>query len=209
MVEPTPREINTPAYVRKGATEPARRRRWLWVAAAGGVLVVALAAGAGGMLLAGRADNPASSRPAAADAEPAAVVDQEDPPAVGASCASHGLMGDAADGQRLRCEGGSWRAAFPDPELSAFQITPRITEKQCFGSAGCHIEFTIEVALNATLDESTTYEVTYEVTGPEDGPLIDTFEITGTRYTTSEQSVSTPRRSTKLTIRPTSILRTN
>ena len=55
------------------------------------------------------------------------------------------------------------------------------------------------------LDPSTTWELTYEVSGVEDGPLIDTIEITGDRYEVAEHSAGTPRRSTKLTIKPTAV----
>lgn len=94
-----------------------------------------------------------------------------------------------------------------DPELTAFVLSPKITEKQCFGSAGCNVSFRVDVSLNAPLDERATYEVTYEVTGVEDGPLVGTFEITGEQYTVAEESVSTARSSSKLKIRATSVTR--
>jgi hypothetical protein len=93
------------------------------------------------------------------------------------------------------------------PELDRLQLTPKIKERQCFGSAGCNITFVVEAGWDVTLDPNVTWEVTYEVTGVEDGPLIGTFEITGDRYEQSETSAQVPKASTKLRVRATGISR--
>lgn len=93
------------------------------------------------------------------------------------------------------------------PTLQQFELSVRIKEKQCFGSAGCSVTFVVEVALNTPLPEGATWEVTYEVTGPDDGPIIGTFEITGDQYQQREEIAQTRRSSTRLTVRPTAIVR--
>jgi hypothetical protein len=49
------------------------------------------------------------------------------------------------------------------------QITVRETSKQCFGSAGCNIEFTLEVAADTSLiPPGTQYAVSYDLHGLKD-----------------------------------------
>ncbi|MFI6228865.1 hypothetical protein ACIBCR_16300 [Micromonospora echinospora] len=96
--------------------------------------------------------------------------------------------------------------SYPTPLPGSFTLTPKILKKQCFGSAGCNIEFRIEVSYaGLPLDPSKTYEVTYEVKGGED-PLINTFELTGTSASVQEtESISTERKTDKLTATVTSV----
>lgn len=48
--------------------------------------------------------------------------------------------------------------------------------------------------------------MTYEVRGPEDGPMVNTFEVTGDEYRTQqEETTSTPSASTRLTARVTDV----
>ena len=110
-VHPTWRGTATATAPPEGLAVDCRRR---------GLIVALAGAGASALLLADRnGSGPQAQRPAGAT-----VVDEEDapPPATGTTYATHGLMGDAADGQRLRCEGGSWRAALPDPGLGVFHL---------------------------------------------------------------------------------------
>jgi hypothetical protein len=90
--------------------------------------------------------------------------------------------------------------AYPDPVLTDYVITVYETDKQCFGSAGCNVTFTVDLAYDGpVLDPVKTYELRYEVTGAED-PLLSTLEITGDEYTSSEQYVSTTSESAELTV---------
>jgi hypothetical protein len=94
------------------------------------------------------------------------------------------------------------------PALSAsdIRLTPKVTDKQCFGSAGCNVTIKVDMAYGgADLSADDTWEVTYEVKGGEDGPIIGTFEITGDQYTVNEESLSTRSRSTKVTIKVTDV----
>lgn len=93
------------------------------------------------------------------------------------------------------------------PEIGEFRLTPRIKERHCFSSAGCNITFVIDAGWSVYLSPDATWELTYEVTGVEDGPLIDTLEITGDQYEQSEISAGTPKPSTKLKVKAISINR--
>ncbi|WP_328459440.1 hypothetical protein OHA21_27115 [Actinoplanes sp. NBC_00393] len=96
------------------------------------------------------------------------------------------------------------------PTLSAanLTLTPKVIKKQCFGSAGCSVEVKVEVGYDGpTLSPDDTWEVIYEVKGDEDGPIIDSFELTGDRYDQDEISVSTKTSKTKISVKVTSIER--
>jgi hypothetical protein len=96
----------------------------------------------------------------------------------------------------------------PGPTLNASKIklTPKVTDKQCFGSAGCNVSIKVEMAYNGPdLSEDETFEVTYEVKGGEDGPIIGTFEVTGKTYSEQEESLSTRSKNTKLSIKVTDV----
>jgi hypothetical protein len=55
------------------------------------------------------------------------------------------------------------------------------------------------------LSEDDTWEVTYQVSGDEDGPIIGTFEVTGTSYEVQEESLSTRSRNTKVGVEVTDV----
>ena len=88
-----------------------------------------------------------------------------------------------------------------------FKLTPKITGRQCFGSAGCNIKFKVKMVYTGPgLPEDDTWAVTYEVSGVEDGPAINTFEITGDEYTYDDgEQGSTPSSSTKLKVKVTDV----
>ncbi len=90
--------------------------------------------------------------------------------------------------------------AFHTPTTKDFKLGVKILRKQCFGSAGCNINYRIDVTyLGGELDPSKTYEITYEVTGAED-PIINTLEVTGDSASVQEEeSAGTKRSSDKLT----------
>jgi hypothetical protein len=75
--------------------------------------------------------------------------------------------------------------AEPDPlDLDDFVPTLRVTDKQCFGSAGCNV--TVEADLEYVHDlatlEDRTYSITLSITGDESGPVITTIDGTGDSY---------------------------
>lgn len=94
------------------------------------------------------------------------------------------------------------------PGKGDFDLKAKITDKQCFGSAGCSLEFKVEVTYNGDpLDQDVTWQITYEATGVDDGPIIGTFELTGTKYDQPTEFASTKRKSDKVTVKVTDIER--
>ncbi|MCW2768490.1 MAG: hypothetical protein JWO11_4449 [Nocardioides sp.] len=92
------------------------------------------------------------------------------------------------------------------PAASDIKLTAKITSKHCFGSAGCNIDFKVDMAYSGpALSDDDTWDITYEVTGVEDGPLIGTLELTGTTFTGSEESASTTSSKKKLSIKVTGV----
>jgi hypothetical protein len=180
---------------------PKRRKVWPWIA--GAVFAVAIL-GVGTFALLSTGEEPPSGPVAN---EPAAAV------RIGGACTGEGSRSDTIGGDQVRCASGRWVSAEPaeapivTPELSNFELTVKVKEKQCFGSAGCHVTFEINLGAAVEPDDAATFELTYEVAGPEDGPLVGTMEITGNQYTVEEHFVSTPRKSTKLTVKATDIVR--
>lgn len=90
--------------------------------------------------------------------------------------------------------------AYGTPKPADFKLGVKTLKKSCFGSAGCNITYRITVSYNGpALDPATEYTVTYAVKGGED-PQSNTFTVSGTEYTYSEQEfISTPRSSSKVT----------
>jgi len=86
-----------------------------------------------------------------------------------------------------------------EPTITDFQVELLITNKECFGSAGCNVYFQPDLYTDFNVKHD--YLLIYEVHGGEDGPL--TFNLTihnDSTYTYSEERVSTARSSDVLTI---------
>lgn len=102
----------------------------------------------------------------------------------------------------------------PEPtyaELSAsdFTIELRTTRRQCFGSAGCNV--TVEPELSYTgvedIDPDAVYEITYEIRGDEDGPVIETAELSDeTTLNFTQSLISTASASAKLSVKVTDVV---
>ena len=91
---------------------------------------------------------------------------------------------------------------FYEPAIDDFELSIKTLSKECFGSAGCIIEFRMELAYLAVgrLDPGVTYEITYEIHGGED-PYINTLTTTGDRYSTEEtERINTPSADSELTV---------
>jgi hypothetical protein len=95
------------------------------------------------------------------------------------------------------------------PHKSDFKIGIKILKKQCFGSAGCSIEFRIKPSYvgSQTLPDSGEIEVSYRVYGDESGPIDNTFTIDsdGTAHYDKTESASTSSSSRKLTVKVTDV----
>lgn len=92
------------------------------------------------------------------------------------------------------------------PKAADIKLTAKITDKQCFGSAGCLITFKVNMAYSGPdLSTDDTWEVTYEVTGIKDGPMIGSFDITGDTYDVNEVNVDTTSSKKKISIKVTGV----
>jgi hypothetical protein len=94
------------------------------------------------------------------------------------------------------------------PEPSDFMISLKTKRKHCFGSAGCNV--TVEPDLTyggiLPLDPDKTYSVTYEISGDDDGPVIDTIELSNAKSMRFyPQSLSTTSSGVKITAEVTDV----
>lgn len=99
--------------------------------------------------------------------------------------------------------------SYEEVDADSFTIELRTTERQCFGSAGCHVtvepEFTY-LGISENVDPDAVYEITYEIRGDESGPVIETAELsdqTSVNYTPT--TISTASASTKVSVKITDI----
>lgn len=92
------------------------------------------------------------------------------------------------------------------PKPSDFILTPKITDKQCFGSAGCNVDLEVKMTYaGAGLSDDDTWLVTYEITGDESGPIIGSIEVKGDTYEINDESLSTKSSKTKISIKVTDV----
>lgn len=96
-------------------------------------------------------------------------------------------------------------AAGPLLTKADVELSTKTTEKHCFGSAGCNLTLKVLAGWTQTLSADETWEVTYEIRGVEDGPLVGTFEITGDKYESNSEIVSTTSSKSKVTIKVTEV----
>lgn len=88
------------------------------------------------------------------------------------------------------------------PKKSDFKLKVKVTDKECFGSAGCLVD--VKLKLEYSGDSSRlpegTIDLTYKVTGDEDGPVIGTIELETPdgNYSAPEESLTTRSSSTKI-----------
>lgn len=90
----------------------------------------------------------------------------------------------------------------------SWQLSLKIKSKECFGSAGCSVEFTPRLKWmgpGPKPEEDSSYDITYEVKGPEDGAITGTISTHGTHYDDDTTYVSTSNSRVKLTVKITQI----
>lgn len=76
----------------------------------------------------------------------------------------------------------------------------KITEKQCFGSAGCNVVGHVTLAItDPDLFELRTFDVTYELRGVTDGPLVGSVTLDHGQYSADTEVTGTNRKSDKIT----------
>lgn len=93
------------------------------------------------------------------------------------------------------------------PKKSDFVVKVKITDKQCFGSAGCSIDYKItpQYAGSGELPDTGVIEVTFEILGDED-PITGSFTVEGGQVEYDKEGfMSTPRSSTKVTSKITDV----
>ena len=99
--------------------------------------------------------------------------------------------------------------AFRTPKPGDFVLTVKNTSKQCFGSAGCLIDYKVKVGLrnDVNLDPEKSYEVIFDIKGDESGPITGSFTVEDGSYSGSdlEGSASTASSSRKLTAKVTDV----
>lgn len=101
---------------------------------------------------------------------------------------------------------------YPTPALTDFALAVKVTKKQCFGSAGCNIEFTIDLAYNGpALEPNSSWDVTFDLQGTEDSytstlhMTVDDTGLHGTYDQDGDQLVQTKSSKTVLKAAVTSV----
>jgi hypothetical protein len=105
------------------------------------------------------------------------------------------------------------KPVYTPPSAADFALTVKVLKKTCFGSAGCNINYNIEVMYTGKPTEpGQTWDVTYEITGGDD-PQINTFQFTSTSSTEynvlvpREEHIQTPSSDSVLTATVTAVSR--
>ncbi len=88
-----------------------------------------------------------------------------------------------------------------EPTKDDFELTLKITKKQCFGSAGCNVSIKVDVSyigVGDVDDLPSNVDITFEVKGGED-PYTSTIELEDGRYSPDEATIQTKSSRSKLT----------
>lgn len=120
-----------------------------------------------------------------------------------------GAIDNAKDGTPVRLAAPvATTTAAPAPaearalEAGDIKLDVKITKRECFGSAGCLVQFKIKasVDLDVLAASDRDWTVTYEVKGVEDGPQVAELVLhpDGMYDQDGYQSGQTPSRNTKL-----------
>jgi len=190
-VVPGPDDLPPPSWPAQPPPPASKSRRpLLWVVGVVGVLL--LVGVAGGI---GYAAKGGGGKPAAASSAPPLPQD----PCGGGICNTEPVAEDTTP------------AITYTPTTSDFAIAAKVTEKHCFGSAGCNITLKPDVTYNGTLslDPDVTWEIVYEINGVEDAPQVGNLTIEGTTVHYDMELVSTKSSKSKITIKVTSVEQQN
>jgi hypothetical protein len=92
---------------------------------------------------------------------------------------------------------------------SDWNATLKITDKQCFGSAGCNVDVRVKIGYygdSSLIPEDATIELTYKIRGASDGAVIGSTTVTNqTEYDVNTESVETRSSSSKLSVEITDV----
>jgi hypothetical protein len=159
--------------------EPKKSKTWLWIllAVIGTILALCLV---GALVVGGAASSVDSS--------------------------SHKALATTSAPTVYSTEDTTEDSGLPLPKLSDFKLTYKVTDKQCFESAGC-VETVVAKVETSLTDEQLagTYELTYQITGIKDSPLISTIEITDGEYYTDSSVVELKSSKSKITVKATEL----
>lgn len=127
-----------------------------------------------------------------------------------------------ADGDAVQRRGGSDKLApvatsTPAPKgapptadrsvtIKDLTATLKITDKQCFGSAGCSLTGHVVLAVGErSLFSDRLFDVTYEIRGIQDGPLIGSVRLEDGQYSEQNEFFMTAGSRSKVTVALTDI----
>lgn len=123
------------------------------------------------------------------------------------SCSTLGKAVRPADPPAVVITTPAANSGYGDPSITTrdVELEIKIRSKQCFGSAGCTIEYDVEprTDLMELKRSGADWEVTYQVTGDESGPITGTltFRPDGTFTKEVFLQASTRKSSDRLTIK--------
>lgn len=123
----------------------------------------------------------------------------------GCSPAARALESRPSDPPRIAAPTAN--SAYGDPSLTKtdVKLEIKVKSKQCFGSAGCSIEYAIDARTSiAKIKRSNAdWSVTYEITGDSSGPITGTLTLhpDGTYQQESFMQADTKRSAVQLKIK--------
>lgn len=100
------------------------------------------------------------------------------------------------------------KARYDEPVVDMFALKITELSRQCFGSAGCNVSFTVELSRTRefTLDPAKTYKLVYSIEGAEDA-YSNNLTITGDQYEhPGEEFVEVKTKKTALKATPTAVV---
>lgn len=129
--------------------------------------------------------------------------------ALTAGCGGAGVTQPASGGNVVTTGESSKvaEAAKYSPKPGDFSVTALVLKRDCFGSAGCNVQYRINPQYKGQpLSDSQSFTVTYTVKGGSD-PQEGNFTLIGGKATYSEMEfIQTSSASAKLTITVTSVI---
>lgn len=94
-----------------------------------------------------------------------------------------------------------------EPTESDFELKLKVRKKECFGSAGCNVQFRVDVTYVGPedLEDLPEYiDITYEVKGGDE-PFTATIEMEEGKYSRQTEMISTGSAKAKLTVQVTDV----
>ena len=169
---------------------PPRRARGGRIALISLAALLAVGAAFGGGFAAGRGTAPDKADPGAKGSE---AVDSD---------VTHGGDGEAEEAAEEGFSEPSW-----EPKPIDFELEVKVLDKQCFGSAGCSIEYQVDPTYLGDTDDlaDMVVQITYEVTGDESGKQIGTISVDGGSYATEVRTASTSGDGVRIKARVTDV----